>query len=378
MDRIVAKYVVVGAGLAGAATALSLAGRGEEVVLLDRSTPANPHGSSHGSARIFRYAYADPFYAKLVLRAKLAWDEFQQMVSEPVIARTGSLDFGSRRDPQGLGRILSKLGVENELLLADEARGRWPHIAFDTRVLWHPDAGVLDAENAVWAMVRLAVKNGAYLRAHWPVEHIHQHRTGYRMNSSIGDTIDVENVVIAVGGWLPSMLSMLPLPADFNARIPPLTVRQEQAYHFPHRTLSANSVRWPTFVHKTDTIQAYGLPGGRDARFVGQKVAEFRGGKQISSARFQNGLIDPASRQRVCDYVNTYHPGLIPEPYAETTCLFTSTPNDNFILDRVGKLTIVSPCSGHGGKFAPLVGHMAADLATGTRSVPCRFRVAHF
>ena len=65
------------------------------------------------------------------------------------------------------------------------------------------------------------------------------------------------------------------------------------------------------------------------------------------------------------DYVRRYLPGLDPEPYAETTCLFTNTPNEDFIIDRVDNLTILSPCSGHGAKFAPLIGQWAADLATG-------------
>ena len=73
-------------------------------------------------------------------------------------------------------------------------------------------------------------------------------------------------------------------------------------------------------------------------------------------------------------YVTRYFPGLVPEPYAETTCLFTNTPDEEFVIDEVDGITIVSPCSGHGAKFAPLTGEMAADLASGVRRPPQRFQ----
>ncbi|MFP3637366.1 hypothetical protein SB677_21675, partial [Bacillus sp. SIMBA_033] len=78
-------------------------------------------------------------------------------------------------------------------------------------------------------------------------------------------------------------------------------------------------------------------------------------GKILPSAAAQDGIIDPANRRGVIEYVEQYLPGLIPEPYAETTCLFTNTPTEDFILDRADGITLLSPCSGHGAKFAPLI-----------------------
>ena len=97
----------------------------------------------------------------------------------------------------------------------------------------------------------------------------------------------------------------------------------------------------------------------------GAENREYNGGKILPSAAEQDGLIDPGNRRRAIEYVDQYFPGLVPEPYAETTCLFTNTPTEDFILDRVDGLTILSPCSGHGAKFAPLIGQLAAELATG-------------
>src|SRR3954447_19363956 len=143
------EYVVVGAGLSGAATAWQLAARGHDIALLERSTPANDAGSSHGSARIFRYAYPDAFYTGLVVQARQGWDELEALAGRRLITPTGSLGFGSRRDPGGIAAGLAGGGVEHELLTPAETGRRWPQIRFETSVLWHPGAGVIDARTAV-------------------------------------------------------------------------------------------------------------------------------------------------------------------------------------------------------------------------------------
>lgn len=363
-------YVVIGAGLAGASTAWQLARRGHQVTLLERTVPASQDGSSHGSARIFRYAYPDPFYARAVIEAGTLWDELERVSGLQLISPAGAVDYGPERRPDQLARVLADAGVDHELLSAAEARARWSQIAFDTPVLWHPGAGVIDAEGSVHAMVGEAAQHGASVLTGWDAVRVEERGTGYRVHSAAGETIDAGNVVVSAGGWLPGLLGHLPLPGVFLGGLPPLTVRQEQAYHFRYRT----DELWPTFIHKRADMQVYGLPGGRDAGFAGQKVAEYNGGKTIASASEQTGTVDPDNRLRVIDYVKEYLPGLDPEPYAETTCLFTTTPDEDFIVDRVHGITILSPCSGHGAKFAPLIGQWAADLATGSGSVPARFR----
>jgi sarcosine oxidase len=373
-------YVVVGAGLAGAATAWQLAARGHQVTLLERDVPAAHDASSHGSARIFRYAYPDPFYTQAVLDSKELWDGLAAETGTELITPFGAVDYGPTRQPALLAGVLAGAGIDHELLSAAEARRRWPQIAFDTEVLWHPGAGVIDAETSVNAMVALAVRHGATVLTGWSLDRVELlgsgTGSGYRLHSSAGETLDAGNVVISAGGWLPRLLESLPLPAGFLAGLPEFTVRQEQAFHFRYREGSSGATTWPTFIHKTAAIQAYGLPGGRDAGFAGQKVAEYNGGPRIKSAADQTGQVDPANRARVVDYVRRYLPGLDPEPYAETTCLFTNTPTEDFLIDRADNLTVVSPCSGHGAKFAPLIGQWAADQATGAGSVPARFRSA--
>lgn len=369
------QYVVVGAGLAGAATAWQLAARGYEVTILERSTPAHAGGSSHGSARIFRFAYPKALYTRLVVEAGAGWEELARLGGKQLITPTGAIDHGSGRDPERLAEVLAAHDIAHELLDAGQARARWPQFAFDSPVLWHPDAGVIDAAATVDTMIALAQADGARLLNGWEVARVAGSRRGYRITSSSGDVIDAGNIVISAGGWLPDVLVNLPLPAAFLAGIPPLQVRQEQAYHFPYRALPDSGAPWPSFIHKTAAIQTYGLPGGRDAGYRGHKIAEFNGGKIIRSAAAQDGRVDPDNRKRIIDYVRSHLPGLVPEPYAETTCLFTNTPDEDFIIDRAANITVLSPCSGHGAKFAPLIGQFAADLATGVGTVPEEFRL---
>jgi sarcosine oxidase len=377
----VSSCVVVGAGLAGAAIAWQLAGRGVDVTVVERSHPANREGSSHGSARIFRYAYADSFYVELVVRSRAGFDELERLSGRELIRPSGSLDFGEVRDPAALARALEAVGVEHELLSASEASQRWPQIAFDTEVLWHPGAGVIDAEGTVHEMLAAATRDGARVLTDWPVRRVAPQGTGYRVESD-AQVVEAEQVIVAAGGWLPNLLDQLPLGDAFRAALPRFRVTQENVYHFPYRDDAPSEATggplWPTFIHRNDAIYAYGLPGGRDAGFAGQKLAEFHGGRVIPSAAHQDGRVDPVNRARIVDYVKAYVPGLRPEPYAETTCLFTNTPSEDFLIDGVEGFTVVSPCSGHGAKFAPLIGEIVADAVTGVAAVPDRFTAAAF
>lgn len=372
-----AEYIVIGAGLSGAAAAWKLAQRGHEVALLERKVPAAADASSHGSARIFRYAYPDSFYTDLVCRARTAWDELELASGQQLISPHGSVDYGALRNPRHLASVLESAGVEHELLSAAEARDRFAGIDFDTEVLWHPGAGVIDAERSVQAMVAQAKAHGARIETNWPVASVEAAGSGYRVNSADGRSYLGSRIVVAAGGWLPELLGNLPLPAGFAGSVPTMDVYQENAYHFPYRNQDPEArLAWPTYIHKDPAFKSYGLPGGRDAGFRGQKVAEYMGGRRMDSAAAQDGRIDPANRERVIDYVKRYLPGLDPTPYAETTCIFTSTPTEDFIMDETQGITIMSPCSGHGAKFGPLLGDLAADLATGTGTVPELFRLS--
>ncbi|PWJ54341.1 sarcosine oxidase [Quadrisphaera granulorum] len=368
------EYLVVGAGLAGAATAWRLAQRGHEVTVVERTEPAAHDGSSHGSARIFRYAYPERAYAAMVVQSAAGWAELERLHGSPVLTPTPAVDHGPLRNPRALARVLEEVGVEHELLSAAEASARWPQLTVDGEVLVQPGGAVIDAAGAVAAMLDQARAHGAQVLTGWPLRSLERSAAGFVAQSDDGRSLTAGRVVVAAGGWLPDLLERLALPAGFVAALPRLEVTQENAFHFPYSDEHPHGT-WPTTIHKTPQIQVYSLPGGRDAGFAGHKVAEYAAGPRIGSASRQSGLIDPANRERVVEYVRHWMPGLVPEPYAETTCLFTMTPTEDFVIDGVDGVTVLSPCSGHGAKFAPLLGEIAADVASGAAQAPERFRV---
>ena len=161
-----ADLVIVGAGLAGAAAARSAAARGAHVIVLEQFEPGHRSGSSHGSARIFRRAYPDPLYVRLTGQAGELWRVLEAAAGESLLTITGAIDFGAVRDPGGLHAVLTGCGVPAELLPAQEAGQRWPQFDFAGQgpVLFHADAGVLDPDRAVAALLRLATAAGADVR----------------------------------------------------------------------------------------------------------------------------------------------------------------------------------------------------------------------
>lgn len=373
---------MIGAGLSGAAAAWQLATAGHEVTVVEQQpTVAGALGSSHGSARIFRYPYPSAAYVRLVGRAAALWQELEHASGQRLLTRTGGLDFGAKRDPEGLAPILEAEGVDFAIMSQSEAADHWPQFTFDTPVLWQPDAAVIDSERAAQSMMDLAAAAGAQLLTSWPVNRVEQAEGHYTVHSEAGEQIQAAGVILAAGGWVADALKLLPLPSAFVESFPEFRVTQEQTFHFPY-TEDARDLRLPTFVHLTERMEVYGLPGGRDAGFRGQKVAEFGGGKPLRSASMQDGTVSPTNRRRLIEYTKRHLHGLVPEPYAENTCLFTSTPTDDFVLDRWEGITVVSPCSGHGAKFAPLIGSLAASLATaktadhGRSAVPTAFLTA--
>lgn len=355
---------VVGAGVMGAATAWQLARRGHEVTLIEAYDIGHKHGSSHGSSRIVRRAYADPFYVRLTGQAYEQWRELEDDSSTPLLRMTGGLDMGEDRDPKAIADLLAAAGVPHELLGPEEASERWPYIRITGPVLYHPDAGVADADQTVAACVRRAIEHGAGAIIGARVTSIDvQGGERVLLRTDDGRQIVADTVVIAAGAWLPEL--RLPVP------LPPLQVTQQQVFHFRQRD---PSVRWPTLIWD-GALHLYGLPSGSDGGpLPSVKVAEHDRGTP-TTARTRDRIVDSSSRTRVGGFVRDRLPGLDPAPVAEATCLYTTTPDEDFVLDRHGPFVIASACSGHGAKFAPLTGAMAADLATGHADPHPRFRL---
>lgn len=360
--------VVVGAGMMGSAAAWAAVRRGLSVVLLEQFDIGHARGSSHGSARIVRRAYADPLYAGMTGLAFESWRELELDAGVRLLRMTGGLDHGPGRQVPQISAALREVGVPHEVLPAEEAQRRWPGMVFDGDVLHHAQAGTADAAATVDAASSRARQLGAVLAPRTRLLGLQvEGDQSVVVRTDRGDVRAVR-VVVAAGAWVTELLTGL--LAEAGAALPTMAVTQQQIFHFPRRP---GVEEWPVALHKSE-LDTYSLPGGTDGGPDGaRKIAEHM--SDVPSSRpttpsARTGIVHERARARIVEHVQRWLPGLVPEPFAEATCLYTTTPDEDFVLDRVGPVVVCSPCSGHGAKFAPLIGELAVDLATGASTTP--------
>jgi monomeric sarcosine oxidase len=359
-DRV--DVVVIGAGLAGSAAAWALARRGRSVVVLEAFQPGHRRGSSHGSARIFRRAYSDALYVRLTGEAQRLWQQLADEAREELVLTTGGIDFGPAREQETMYEILRASGVRVELMPPAAAAERWPGVAFgNDPVMFHPDAGVIDAERAMAAMRALAEARGAQIHYGSPVLSVSASEAGAVVRTA-DRSWHAPVAVVAAGAWMEPLLgTQVPLP--------PLVVTQQQAFHFAPQ---ASAGPRPVFIYRGEVVM-YGLLAGRDGEVPGAiKIGQYDYGP-VTTGDDRDGIVSPAGREEVRTFVRNTLEDLDPDPVGEVTCLYTSTATEDFILDRRGPFVVCSACSGHGAKFAPLTGEIAADLACGGPPADPRF-----
>ncbi|WIE79474.1 FAD-dependent oxidoreductase [Curtobacterium sp. MCSS17_016] len=351
-----APVVVIGAGVVGAATAYALTARGERVLLVEQHARGHHLGSSHGATRIFRQGYADPEYVALTTRALALWEVLEAAAGEELIVRTGAVDHGRPEVVDAIAAALADADIPHESLTPEQAAARWPGIAFEGHVLTHPSAGRIRSDRTIEVFLTLAEATGlADLRFDTRVTGLEDHGDDVTVTLSDGSAVRTASVVAAVGSWAPTLVGEL--LAGRGAGLPAIRVTQEQPAHFPSHLPDA---AWPSFVHWADGDDVYGLltPG------EGVKVG-FHGTGPVVDPDHRDFVPVPAEAERLQAYVARYVPGVDATKPTFISCLYDNSPDEDFVIDRVGPLTVATGFSGHGFKFAPLLGEMLADLATG-------------
>ena len=311
----------------------------------------------------FRRAYPDELYVRLTGESAELWSELELDTSTKLFRQTGGLDHGAKRGMHLIDGYLTGAGVPHELLSPLEATRRWPGMRFAGPVVFHSQAGVIDAAATVTACVEASKRRGAIVLEGTPVTDVVV-GADHVVVKSREQAWRARCAVVTAGAWASGLLhGLVPFPE--------VVVTQQQIFHFPRRD---PAVDWPIFIHE-DEVSIYGLPGGRDGGDLdAQKVAEHDRG-QVTTASTRDGEIDVAGRSRLVEYVKQWLPGLVPEPFNAATCLYTTTADQDFVLDQRGPLIVCSACSGHGAKFAPWLGVQAAQLAAGEGPVYIRFRL---
>jgi len=350
--------IVVGGGAMGSSAACELARRGHRVTVLEQHDMLHAHGSSHGSSRIVRLVYDDPFYVRLALAARPLWDELQQQSDVEVFRGTGGVDHGPVELLAPFATALDEAGVAYEWLTGEEAGLRWPGLRLDETVLFQPDAGVAHPDNTLRMLQSEAMGHGAVWHPHTRVDTIDETATSVRVSAG-NRTFTADQVVLTAGVWSHRLAD---LPAD--------TPIQVQPGHF---VPTDPSMPWPTFIHRRvdehgETMpEAYGLPSPD-----GIKVGFHGGGKRVDPDDRDFAVV-AAEVDELRAYVEDRVPGVDPTTLDVGTCLYGGLAEDDFVIDRTGRLTVATGFSGHGFKFVPLVGRMVADLVAGTADAEPRF-----
>jgi sarcosine oxidase len=347
--------IVVGGGAMGTSAARHLAGMGCSTLLLERFEVGHHRGSSHGATRIFRLSYHRPEYVRMARRALLEWHALEEDAGERLLHTTGGLETGPGAERNA--GALAAAGEASSWMSGEEVAERWPALRRReaVRLLFQEDAGVVMAAATVAAQARLARESGAEVRGSTAVDAISVDANDGGVEVRTGDgTERAEAVVVAAGAWAGNLLRTAGIEA-------PLRVTQEQVHYVAEGTGGA----LPSLIEWTDPPEPppYLVPDPTEPGVV--KIAHHAAIDTVTadSRTFDLAEDRTAAAREVAERWLA-QPG---EQVRADTCLYTNTPDEDFILDRRGPVVVVSPCSGHGFKFTPLIGLLAAQLATGTQ-----------
>jgi sarcosine oxidase len=324
-----AEVVVVGAGIMGSATAYALARGGHDVLLVEQFEIGHGLGSSHGRSRIVRLAYPQVEFVELAKESFAGWRELERESGQELLQLNGLLELVEQPE-QSSRDALDATSGEYELLDSEDAKRRWPlRVPDGWTALFQPEAGIVRADLAHRAFLDRAVARGARLEERSPVASL--------------DDIDARAVVVTVGSWVRSFFPDLPVR----------TTRETVAY------FRRAGEPLPSVVQLDPETRGHAMYSLHDPLY-GLKAGAHHAGVEAGPNEGREG--EPQLVEQIADWVGRTYPDADPEPVAVETCMYTSTVDEHFILERRGRVVIGSPCSGHGFKFAPAIGTRLAEL----------------
>jgi sarcosine oxidase len=368
------RVAVVGCGAMGAATGWRLAKRGAKVVCFDRHSPPHALGSSHGESRITRTAYFEgPWYVPLLQETFPMWRELGQDAGAELLTLTGALMIGepSAKVVRGALAAASEHGLDARRLNADELRRGYPgHVVDpgDVAVL-DAQAGFIRPEAAVTAMIDRLTALGGEIRRGAVVTEVSSRSHGVEVATAAGvDKFDA--VVVAAGAWTNELV---PLPLTVERQVLAwLAIEKGADWLTPDR--------FPVFFHETDDLgDIYGFP---TLDGVSVKIARHHDGEAADPEALRRDVTEDelAPLRR---FARTRLRGVGERVTRTAVCMYTNTPDGHFAIDRHPddpRIVVISACSGHGFKFAPVIGDIAADLVCEGRTSRdiARFALARF
>jgi sarcosine oxidase len=338
-----AEVVVVGAGIAGLATAHALAREGRSVLILEQFELGHGRGSSHGATRIFRLAYPEAEWVRFAQKALMGWRELEAETGMELLSLVGLVEL-VRDLAESSQQALASCGVDCRVLVAADAEARFGlHVPDGFAALLQPDAGIVYAERAHAAFGSgLAVDEGVRVTG------ISDLGGTVRLETSAGP-LEASAVVVTAGPWARPLLQT----AGIDLGVEP--TRETVAYFEPTAPEVVPAVA--EFQPEARRHAYYAL---HDPHY-GLKAGLNGSGAPTDPDRDEGP--DPVIVEQITDWVSTRFPLERPEPVHAETCLYTNTPDESFVLERHGRVVVGSACSGHAFKFAPVVGRRLATLA---------------
>lgn len=353
--------IVIGLGGMGSAAAYHLASRNQRVLGLEKFTPAHALGSSHGGSRIIRQSYfEDPAYVPLLLRSYELWEQLARDSEREVYRLTGGLFIGPPDclTVAGSLRASRQWDLPHELLDGRDVAARFPNFTPATGdvALYEDKAGFARPEMTVQAHIDLAELAGAELHFGEPVLDWSETAGGGVRVSTERGSYTAGQLVICPGAWAPQLL------AEFGI---PITIERQVLYWLDPVGGTAPFVDQPIFIDENARgEQIYGFPA-IDGRHGGVKVAFFRKGIVCTPETIDRTVSDQEiaeMRGRVAELL----PALDGTCVHSATCMYSTTPDEHFVIARhpdSANVTVACGFSGHGFKFVPVVGEILADLA---------------
>jgi sarcosine oxidase len=351
--------IVIGLGAFGSAVAYWASTRpGVRVLGLEQFAFGHDNGASADHSRIIRLSYHRPDYVRLARRAYATWAEVEAEAGERIVTVTGGLDLWPADPAIPAAPYLDSLtaeGVPFERLDAAEVMRRWPQwrLADDVSAIWQAQGGLADPNRGNAAHQRLALARGATLLDRTPVTAIRTVGGAYEVDAG-GLTYGAGRVVITADAWTNELLTA------FDRQLP-LVVTKEQVTYFACADPAAFAPdRFPIWIWMHDP-SFYGFPTYGEA---GPKVAQDCGGQPTTPATrtFER---DEAAFGHVTAFLAEHLPGAVGPPIYTKTCLFTLTPDRDFVVDRVPEApgVFVALGVGHGFKYASVLGRILVELA---------------
>ncbi len=376
MTRTTYDAIVLGLGGMGSSALYSLAKRGLRVCGVERHGIAHDKGSSHGGCRMIRKAYHEhPDYAPLLDHAYDLWEDLEAACGRHLLVRSGLLLSGAPDSEviAGLESYYAKTPLPHERIDTAEAQRRYPQFALpEGHVVYiDPVGGYLLVESCIEQQVTLAQQHGADVLIHQDVLAWHADSNGVTLTTERGQ-LHAGRLVVTAGSWAAPLLTELGAPVQ--------VLRKVQLWYSASNIEDYRGPKFPAYYVERESGSFYGFPAFSED---GMKIAEHTGGDPVDDPDELNRGLTPEDETRVRQFLQETFPHMEAHRTRFSVCMYSMSPDRHFIVDRHphhDNVVVAGGFSGHGYKFASVIGEILADLSTqGHTDYPIGlFRIGRF